>query len=54
MKKEQSGTAKVVVTKRIYPGIKVTVNGVATQILDMHTNICIKRRGEDIGLFANE
>lgn len=54
MKKEQSRNAKIVVTKRIYPGTKVIVNGVGVTILDMHTNICAKRRGEEIGLYANE
>lgn len=53
-KMEESINAKIVVTKRIYPGTRVIVNGVSTQIADMHTNITIKRRGPELGLFSND
>lgn len=54
MQMEQTEHAKVVVNKRIYPGTRVTINGVTTQINDIHSNVTVKRKGSDICLFANE
>lgn len=45
--------SKVVALKRVYPGVRVKVNGVQTLIRETIEDVAIKRRGEDVCIFAN-
>jgi len=50
---EYSQFAKVVATKRLHPGVRITVNGETMTVNTEVENVTVKRRGRDVLMFSN-